>query len=244
MAFRPLNTVTNTRGFSPGEDHHNAGRERRNGALAPEVRTTVFAQHKTKWLCLTIVALTALPANAQEPLYRPGQSGFCFHGPGVNMPLGQFLLARKGNQIGALRITRITPDTQTQPSGSEWLGTVAYESYFTDGKQSLATAPHRTASELHFGRMKGFGFHYSWQSGNQYAHVGPWQFLFYSPDGMFTTIVDFWHGTDEDSGLEFAATSTTSIATVDPNDPRLHWFRYDNNREIPCPVSTPPPIHS
>ncbi len=155
------------------------------------------------------------------------------------MLINQFLLIRKGNEIGALRITRITPNAQKPQPPADWLGSVVYESYFSDGKHPLATAPQKTSSELHFGPWKGFGFHYSWRSGNQYAHVGPWKFLFFVPDGMLT-VVDFWHGIDDDSGLEFAATSATSITATNPNDSRLHWFRYDNNLDVPCPVPTTP----
>lgn len=155
------------------------------------------------------------------------------------MPIGQFLLIRKGNQIGALRITRITPDAQKPQPQNDWLGTVAYESYFTDGKHPLATSPQKISSELHFDGWTGLG-HYRWQSGRTDAHVGPWKFLFFDSDGMFMTAVNFWHGTDEDSGLQFAATSATNITGADPNDSRLHWFRFDPNLDVPCPVPTPP----
>ncbi len=57
------------------------------------------------------------------------------------MPINQFLLIRKGNEIGALRITRITPNAQKPQPPADWLGSVVYESYFSDGKHPLATAP-------------------------------------------------------------------------------------------------------
>ena len=172
-----------------------------------------------------------------------GNQGFCMHGPGVNLPLGKFLVIRKGDQIGALRLTKITNDTTTKPKAREWIGNIDYESYFSKGLGSpLATAAvHR--GTMHFGRIRGFGFHYSWQSGNTEAIVGPWKFAFFDQDGMFMTTVDFWHGINNDSGLEFAPTAATRIAQIDPKATDLQWFGYDVNRDIPCPMRLPAPAH-
>jgi hypothetical protein len=162
------------------------------------------------------------------------------HGSGVNLPVGKFLLIRKGNEVGALRLTRISQDTKTKPRAREWLGTVAYESYFADTGNLLGNSSVvKVSDELRFGRIKGFGFHYSWQSGNMTARVGLWKFLFFDEDGMFMTTIDRWHGADYDSGLEFAPTGVTELAHINPQDPRLHWYRRDPNTDIPCPVLAP-----
>jgi hypothetical protein len=94
---------------------------------------------------------------------------------------------------------------------------------------------------LHFGRIKGFGFHYSWQSGNLVAAVGPWKFSFFGPDGMFMTAVNVWHGINDDSGLEFAPTSETNITNLNASDPKLRWFHYDKNADMSCPIPVPSP---
>jgi hypothetical protein len=179
---------------------------------------------------------------AQSGATAAGAQGFCFHGSGVNLPIGKFLLIRNGDQIGALRITKIVHDEASKPRGTEWLGTVDYESYYLPSRSTSFANPGAKvySGQLTFGRFKGFGFHYSWQSGHQYARVGPWKFLFFNQDGMFTTAVSFWHGIDDDSGLRFAATSNTHIASVNPDDSELHWYGYDNNRDIPCPEPLPP----
>jgi len=152
------------------------------------------------------------------------------------------LLIRKGDQLGALRLNQITPDAVTQPRAGEWLGDVSYESYYISGTQFALNSPSskKHVATLHFGRIKGFGFHYSWQSGNLVALVGPWKFSFFGPDGMFMTTVSFWNGINEDSGLEFAPTSETNIAKLNASDPRLHWFHYDNNADMSCPIPVPP----
>jgi hypothetical protein len=179
----------------------------------------------------------AAPGCSQTPT---GRQGFCVHGSGVNLPIGKFLLIRKGNQVGALRLTRITRDTTTKPRAGEWLGTVAYESYFAEGSRPLNdSSATKTSEKLKFGRIKGFGFHYSFQSGNMTARVGPWKFLFFDEDGMFMTAYDRWNGIDHDSGLEFAPTGSTDLASANPQDPRLHWYRQDPNTDIPCPVPVP-----
>jgi hypothetical protein len=57
---------------------------------------------------------------------------------------------------------------------------------------------------------------------------------------MFMTAVNFWHGINDDSGLEFAPTSETNINELNASDPRLRWFHYDKNADMPCPISVPP----
>jgi hypothetical protein len=181
--------------------------------------------------------LLAVPGHSQTPV---GRQGFCVHGSGVNLPVGKFLLIRNGNQVGALRLTRITTDTKTKPRANEWLGTVAYESYFVDGSRPLNdSSAIKISDELRFGRIKGFGFHYSRQSGNMTARVGPWKFLFFGEDGMFMTTDDHWNGINHNSGLEFAPTGATDLGFANPQDPRLHWYRHDPNTDIPCPVPVP-----
>ena len=199
---------------------------------------------KLMLMIATCALLRGMPVYSQTPI---GQQGFCVHGSGMNLPVGKFLLIRKGNQVGALRLTRITTDTKTKPRVAEWLGTVAYESYFADGGRPLNdSSAIKTSDELRFGRFKGFGFHSSWQSGQMTARVGPWKFLFFNEDGMYMTTVDFWNGVNHDSGLEFAPTGATDLDSVNPQDPRLHWYRRDPNwytrdpnTDIPCPVPVP-----
>jgi hypothetical protein len=190
------------------------------------------------FLYLLLAATVASPSAGQSVQTPAGAAGFCFHGSGVNLPIGRFLLIRKGDQFGALRITQIRPETQSKPTAGEWLGSVEYESYFIvkpfDSFSNVANRKH--SGELRFGRMKGFGFHYSWQSGNQEAVVGPWKFRFFNQDGMFMTAVDFWNGVDHDSGLEFAPTDITEANRLNPRERELHWYTYDANRDIPCPV--------
>ena len=53
----------------------------------------------------------------------------------VSIPVGAFLLVRKNNQLGAIRITGI------DPAATEWLGKSTYESYFQpDASGSLLAA--------------------------------------------------------------------------------------------------------
>jgi len=173
---------------------------------------------------------------AQSMQTEAGSKGFCFHGPGVNLPIGYFLLIKKDDQVGALRILKITPDYHAQPRAGEWIGTVDYESYFSGSPKTPLAKGKKVSGTLHFGRIKGFGFHYSWQSGNEEAIVGPWKFRFFDQDGMFMTSVNFWDGINHDSGLQFAGTRARTVDRIVPSDPGLRWFGLDNNREIPCPV--------
>ena len=196
-------------------------------------------------LALTAAAcgfLITAPSSSQSTV---GQTGFCVHADGLNLPLEKFLLIRKGNKLGALRLTQINEDRSASPQAHEWLGTVRYESYFAnDGKQFIGPSIKKTSAEMRFGRMKGVGFHYSWQSGKMTAQVGPWKFVFFSQDGMFMTAYDRWHGVEHDSGLEFAPTNATGFGQINPQDPRLHWYKRNPDTDIPCPVTCPRLTHS
>jgi hypothetical protein len=188
------------------------------------------------FLCLATTA--AAPMTGEPVQTSTGASGFCFHAGGVNLPVGKFLLIRKGNQFGALRITRIVPDKHSKPTENEWLGSVEYESYFISKSSNSfsRSANGRHLGELLFGPIRGFGFHYSSQSGNQEAVVGPWKLRFFDQDGMFMTAADFWNGIDDDFGLQFAPTNFTQVNQLDPGENKLHWYGYDRDRDIPCPV--------
>jgi hypothetical protein len=189
-------------------------------------------------LLLYLAVVAILPLRALSIQTTAGAAGFCFHSSGVNLPLNKFLLIRKGDLLGALRITRISPDTHTKPKAGEWLGTVAYESYFiSKSSESFSlSANGKHQGELIFGRIRGFGFHYSWRSGDQEAIVGPWKFRFFDQDGMFMTVASFWNGADHDFGMQFAPTNITDVSQLDPTASGLHWYSYDKDRDIPCPV--------
>ena len=58
---------------------------------------------------------------------RPGDlaTQFSIAGGSVKMPAGAFLLVRKKNELGAIRLLSI------DPTSTEWFGKSVYESYFS-----------------------------------------------------------------------------------------------------------------
>jgi hypothetical protein len=153
----------------------------------------------------------------------------------ISLPLGRFLLVRKNGHIGAIRITSISPDKSVQPRGSEWVGKVAYESYYDLNSGSFIQTVH--TGQLEFGCLKGVGFHYSWQPGNNKALIGPWKFGFMNPLEMFMGKYM------EDSGFEFAPTASCDITAIPIHDDHLRWFHYDRDTQNKLPVSGLPGNH-
>jgi hypothetical protein len=156
--------------------------------------------------------------------------GFVIGGGSVSLPIGAFLLVRQVSSLRAIRLTTIKHDLTVQPSGSEWIGTMDYESYYQPNGTNALDAPNTTkqVGKLVYGRYKGVGFHYSWQPGNRFALVGPWRFSFSGQNWMGMSTYSRWNGV-EDRGFEFAPTSACELSEIDPHDSKLKWFRFDRN---------------
>jgi hypothetical protein len=139
----------------------------------------------------------------------------------VRVPMGRFLLLRKDGHVGAIRILASRHSDDPLPRAHEWIGTVDYESYFSDDPNQFHSAS-RHFGQISFGRIKGFGFHYSWQSGAGKTIVGPWELRI---DGQDSIIVGKYV---DDKRYEFAPTSACSFDAI-PNAADLQWFHYDRS---------------
>ncbi len=187
-------------------------------------------------IILVFIGLAVMPSNAlgqtgcspedDTQTFTIGAGSF------IRLPLGRFLLVRKKGHIGAIRITSISPDKSVQPRANEWVGKVGYESYYDIDRGAFILTAH--TGQLEFGRMKGVGFHYSWQSGNKEALIGPWEFGFIAPYEMFMGKYM------EDSGFEFAPTAACDIKAISIHDDNLRWFHYDRDTQSKLPVSDLP----
>lgn len=154
----------------------------------------------------------------------------------VKMPIGAFLLVRKGFQIGAIRVTSI------DSAATEWFGKFTYESFFQpDGSGSfVAKNVDRRTGELNVQRPKGPGRGiYIYQPGPYKAQVGKWIFPFWSPTLMAMSDISFWSGVG-DRGYEFAPTSACNLSEIDVQDKRLKWFRFDRNASFTLQLSELP----
>jgi hypothetical protein len=152
----------------------------------------------------------------------------------IELPEGAFLLIRKNNQYGAIRITHL------DPSATDSYGKSFFESYFqTDGKDSL-TAPNavRTTGQLDIQPLKGMSV-LSHRPGPFKARIGDWMFPFYGPRTIAMADASFWRGYDSDHGFEFAPTSACDPSQIDIHDKGLNWVRFSRNNDmLQLPLST------
>jgi hypothetical protein len=196
-----------------------------------------------KLICVVAVAVlsSGIPACAQSPRTGDGRgaepvksstSEFVVGPREVRLPLGVFLLIRKGGKIGAIRFTSI------EPGSTSGIGKASYESYFqSDGSGSFrAPSVRKRTGENNLKPLKGIG-RLGFQLGNDKVKVGDWMFATGDPGAL-----DMWpyRGEEKDHGYEFAPTSARSVEDIDPSDKRLKWFRYDADKSITLLVSELP----
>ena len=148
------------------------------------------------------------------------------------MPVGVFMLVRRGNSLGAVRFTSIE-------HGKEFgTGKATYESYFqADNIRSfLDKSVVKKSGVIDLGPLMGIG-RLAFQLGPDSVEIGPWSFGSSAP-GSF----DMWpyRGDSKDYGYEFAPTSAQSVAEINASDSRLRWFRFDSESSVILPVSELP----
>jgi len=180
-----------------------------------------------------LIALTGVhPAGAQSPAKQatPTQPEFAMGPRYVLMPEKFFLLVRKGQDIGAVRFTKIEQDADGN-------GKSRYESYFQgDGSGSfLNSNVIKRTEEIEIKPMRGIHA-FAWQPGQNRLWVGKWWFGCYSPSLVNMSS----HFSENDDGFEFAPTSAISVEEINLSDKRLRWFRYVPDTSISMPVSNLP----
>jgi hypothetical protein len=176
------------------------------------------------------VALFGCKGNAQSQCPADTRTGdlatqFRIGGAAIRMPVGAFLLIRKGGQIGAVRLVNIDSAERTD------YGTSAYESYFSansSGPLAGQTAV-RHSGQLDIRPLKGPGRDlWIYKTGAYRALVGNWVFDFTTPDTIW--MLPEHHNSDH--GYEFAPTSACDLSQIDANDKGLRWFHYDPNASV------------
>jgi hypothetical protein len=153
----------------------------------------------------------------------------------VTMPVGAFLLVRNGSQLGAIRLTSLTPG----PNRAE--GRSNYESFFLPEKETSFTAEgvsHQTG-DIYIGETVGVHAVFVYTKGHNQALIGPWKFHFGYPDSISMSRVSLWKGL-HDEGFEFAPTSACQVSEIEATDKRLRWFRWDKSTQVTLSLSELP----
>lgn len=153
----------------------------------------------------------------------------------VTMPIGAFLLVRNGSQLGAIRLTSLTPGANRAEGRSD------YESFFLPDKTTSFTAngvSHQTG-DVYIGETVGVHAVFVHTKGHNKAKLGPWEFWFSFPDTLNMSPPSAWKGA-HDGGFEFAPTSACQVSEIDAKDRRLRWFRWDKTTQVLLPLADLP----
>lgn len=145
----------------------------------------------------------------------------------MHVPVGYFVLVRKGAHIGAFRLIDARQD-------SKGLGESHYESFFGTSLENL-TAPQsaRRTGTITTKPLRGFLHSFMWQPGQDRMEVGDWSFGCLSP-----TLVNMSGGfSEDDEGYEFAPTGITDVRQLMAAANKQHWFRYDSNNRVELNVA-------
>lgn len=153
----------------------------------------------------------------------------------VSMPVGAFLLVRNGSQLGAIRLTSLTPG----PNRAE--GRSNYESFSLPDKSRSFTVSgvKQQAGDIYIGETVGVHAVFVYTKGHSQVLIGSWKFYFSYPDLMNMSRASFWKG-HHDEGFEFAPTSACQLSEIDASDKRLRWFRWDKTTQVTLPLADLP----
>jgi hypothetical protein len=206
----------------------------RSVSISPTKKSGQLTLRKLLLVVTAAITMSACFVSAQTRCPADNRADdlathFVIDGGDIEVPIGAFLLVRKGNEIGAIRLTSI------DPTGTEWLGKSVYESYFQgDGSGSfLAGNVVRKTGDLNLQPSKGPGRGiYIYKPGPYRARIGKWSFGFYGPGRMAMTDHSFWTGDLSDHGFEFAPTCACDLSEIDVHDKQLRWFRFDRNANV------------
>lgn len=148
---------------------------------------------------------------------------------GIGMPLGRILLIRKGENYCAVRFTRNWTGKTDYEQHAE------YESYYQGDK----TGNFRSANveyrkeEVYYTKPSFSIFGHPIRIGaKRDIRCGPIE-LWWSAGPELTFV--YFNRHDQEQGdyydIELAPTKWSDIAEVNVFDPRLTWYRYDDNRQ-------------
>jgi hypothetical protein len=149
----------------------------------------------------------------------------------VSAPVGRFLLVRNGHDACALRFTDIhrggdaRPRTWWQEGGeSEY---AEYDWYYQgDGSGDFTKANVKSGhgklyekSAVGIGRLR-------FSRGINVIQCGPLRLRWSYPSHLYMT-----SDKGDDLGVELAASKWRDLSDVNVRDPRLRWYRYDEQRK-------------
>lgn len=176
---------------------------------------------------MTIIILGGeMFASTQGEDISPSETNEVHIGPnGISMPLGKILIVRKGTDYCALKFIEFWTGENKEDRYAR------YESYSYGDKPADFSRNNvkLKKEELYFpkARWSIFGHPVAFGTKDE-IHCG-FAKLWWSGRG---SVYFFERGKPQgDYGIELSPTKWTDISQVNVLDPRLTWFRYDENRK-------------
>jgi len=178
----------------------------------------------------TLMEECEVMAVAIEP---PGPNDVHIGPNSVAVPLGKILLVRKGADYCVIKFTKFWTENKSEistlfvASGSDEYA--MYESYYQGDKTgdfSKKNVQFKKA-KLSSPKPRGIG-RLAFSFGDREIKCGNIKLEWFSSSSLFF----YGEGQKEgDYGIELAPTKWTDISEVNVFDPRIKWYRYDDNRE-------------
>ena len=182
-------------------------------------KTLIFAM-----LCMMIISWLSSEGIAGMSNLKLEANEIAIHHSGIELPAERILLIRKNSHYGAIIFTRFW----TEKDGKEKYA--AYKVYYQedgtgDFSNKNVTLSEGVASEL---PLRGPFRPFIYQPGDSFIKCGPFRLTW-----AYRSFVGFMPPDKElgDFGFEFAPTPWTDVKNIAIGDPRVKWYRYDENRE-------------
>lgn len=188
------------------------------------------------WVALAAQALSKNKVSETERQYREGEerarTKVIIGKVSVSIPIGRFLLIRKGSNYCAVRFTRFhrEPNKPTLWSPGDDSEYAEYDWYYQRDGSGDFTKPNIESGHRELSRKPAIGLFHPlvWPRGDPFIKCGLFRLEWFYP-----THVGF-HMTnrkEDDVGNELAPTKWRDISEVNVHDPRLKWYRFDEKRE-------------
>jgi len=152
----------------------------------------------------------------------PGPNDVHIGKTAIEMPLGKILLVRRGSDYCAIKFLEIWTGKTEQDVYA------TCESYYQGDKSGDFSKKNLTITKdkLAFPKPRGIG-RLAFSFGNRNIHCGPLKLQWAGRGSVFFYAEGQKQG---DYGIELAPTKWTDVSQVNVFDPRLKWYRYDEER--------------
>jgi hypothetical protein len=183
-----------------------------------------------RYLIIIICLVASIQIGGKEALAiyygdvgSPGTNEIHIGKTAIEMPSGTILLVRKGLDYCAVKFFEFSSDKTNEEFYAR------YESYYQGDQSGDFNKKNVQLETKDLSASKRYGVgRFSFRFGNSDIRCGHFRLFWFGKGSVF-----FFSSSQEagDYGIEIAPTKWSDISEVNVFDPRLKWYRYDENRQ-------------